>query len=109
MPPTPDRQEQRYDKEERTERGKAVELAVVQIEKQFGKGSIMRLGQNEKAYASLPTGRTPQGMYRALRAHAGERALARARPRTHALRRSRAVAEPLRGTQRAVAQPHRGE
>ena len=27
------------------ERIKAVELAVVQIEKQFGKGSIMRLGQ----------------------------------------------------------------
>ena len=34
------------DKEDRTdkERMKAVELAVGQIEKQFGKGSIMRLG-----------------------------------------------------------------
>jgi recombination protein RecA len=58
MPPTPDRQEQRYDKEERTERGKAVELAVVQIEKQFGKGSIMRLGQKGvvQAIESIPTG-----------------------------------------------------
>jgi recombination protein RecA len=58
MPPTPDRQEQRYDKEERNERGKAVELAVVQIEKQFGKGSIMRLGQKGvvQAIESIPTG-----------------------------------------------------
>jgi recombination protein RecA len=58
MPPTPDRQEQRYDKEERIERGKAVELAVVQIEKQFGKGSIMRLGQKGvvQAIESIPTG-----------------------------------------------------
>jgi recombination protein RecA len=58
MPPTPDRQEQRYDKEERAERGKAVELAVVQIEKQFGKGSIMRLGQKGvvQAIESIPTG-----------------------------------------------------
>src|SRR2546423_495900 len=30
--------------EERTEKGRAIELAVSQIEKQFGKGSIMRLG-----------------------------------------------------------------
>src|SRR6186997_2347992 len=58
MPPTPDRQDQRYDKEERTERGKAVELAVVQIEKQFGKGSIMRLGQKGvvQLIESIPTG-----------------------------------------------------
>src|SRR4030081_1655183 len=34
----------RHDRMDR-ERMKAVELAVVQIEKQFGKGSIMRLGQ----------------------------------------------------------------
>ena len=40
MPPV-DRQE----REERNERSKAVDLAVGQIEKQFGKGSIMRLGQ----------------------------------------------------------------
>jgi recombination protein RecA len=58
MPLTPDRPEQRYDKEERIERGKAVELAVVQIEKQFGKGSIMRLGQKGvvQAIESIPTG-----------------------------------------------------
>jgi RecA/RadA recombinase len=29
------------------ERGKAIELAVSQIEKQFGKGSIVRLGSKE--------------------------------------------------------------
>jgi recombination protein RecA len=58
MPPAPERQEQRYDKEERTERGKAVELAVTQIEKQFGKGSIMRLGQKGvvQLIESIPTG-----------------------------------------------------
>jgi recombination protein RecA len=33
------------DRDEQKERNKAVELAVGQIEKQFGKGSIMRLGQ----------------------------------------------------------------
>jgi recombination protein RecA len=33
------------DRQERSERGKALEMAVGQIEKQFGKGSIMRLGQ----------------------------------------------------------------
>jgi recombination protein RecA len=42
----------RQDKDDRTpqidkERGKAVDLAVGQIEKQFGKGSIMRLGSRE--------------------------------------------------------------
>ncbi|HWP98984.1 MAG TPA: recombinase RecA [Vicinamibacterales bacterium] len=40
------------------ERLKAVELAVGQIEKQFGKGSIMRLGQREAIMpvAAIPTG-----------------------------------------------------
>src|SRR3954463_13914304 len=42
--PAADRQE-RQEREERTEKVKAVDLAVGQIEKQFGKGSIMRLGQ----------------------------------------------------------------
>jgi len=28
------------------EKDKALELAIAQIEKQFGKGSIMRLGEN---------------------------------------------------------------
>ena len=40
------------------ERGKAIELAVSQIEKQFGKGSIMRLGSKEAMVpiAVIPTG-----------------------------------------------------
>src|SRR5437879_13171882 len=36
---------ERIDERQERERAKAVELAVGQIEKQFGKGSIMRLGQ----------------------------------------------------------------
>jgi recombination protein RecA len=53
----PDRQE-KQEKEDRSERGKAVELAVGQIEKQFGKGSIMRLGQRGaiQPIDSIPTG-----------------------------------------------------
>lgn len=40
------------------DKGKAVELAVIQIEKQFGKGSIMRLGANERVVdvPVIPTG-----------------------------------------------------
>ena len=54
MPVAPDKQE----RDERNERGKAVELAVGQIEKQFGKGSIMRLGQRGAVQPidSIPTG-----------------------------------------------------
>ncbi|HKY22601.1 MAG TPA: recombinase RecA [Vicinamibacterales bacterium] len=54
MPPSPEKQE----REEKNERGKAVELAVGQIEKQFGKGSIMRLGQKGaiQPIDSIPTG-----------------------------------------------------
>jgi recombination protein RecA len=54
MPPSTEKQ----DREERNERGKAVELAVGQIEKQFGKGSIMRLGQRGAVQPidSIPTG-----------------------------------------------------
>src|SRR5919107_3849612 len=54
MPPSSDKQE----RDERNERGKAVELAVGQIEKQFGKGSIMRLGQRGAVQPidSIPTG-----------------------------------------------------
>src|SRR6058998_1764728 len=52
------------DRDDRKERGqdkekvKAVELAVVQIEKQFGKGSIMRLGQKGaiQPIDAIPTG-----------------------------------------------------
>src|SRR6266481_8260528 len=48
----------RQEREDRTERSKAVELAVGQIEKQFGKGSIMRLGQKGpiQPIDSIPTG-----------------------------------------------------
>jgi len=39
------------------ERTKAIDIAVGQIEKQFGKGSIMRLGSREKIeVAAIPTG-----------------------------------------------------
>ena len=42
---------------ERSERQKALEATLSQIEKQFGKGSIMRLGQDTKLdVASIPTG-----------------------------------------------------
>src|SRR5262245_58564391 len=49
-----DQHEERGDKE----RSKAVELAVGQIEKQFGKGSIMRLGGAESIapIAAISTG-----------------------------------------------------
>jgi len=40
-------------RERDTQRDKAIELAVSTIEKQFGKGSIMRLGVDQKAYFSL--------------------------------------------------------
>src|SRR6478609_9228220 len=55
--PATDRQE-RQERDERSEKGKAVELAVGQIEKQFGKGSIMRLGQKGpiQPIDSIPTG-----------------------------------------------------
>src|SRR5467141_1864141 len=52
MPPI-----ERDERQER-EKIKAVDLAVVQIEKQFGKGSIMRLGQKGaiQPIDSIPTG-----------------------------------------------------
>src|SRR4051812_33397206 len=52
--PSVERIEDRQDKE----RLKAVDLAVSQIEKQFGKGSIMRLGQKGpiQPIDSIPTG-----------------------------------------------------
>lgn len=40
-----------------SDRGKALELALAQIEKQFGKGSIMKLGSHVKANVeTIPTG-----------------------------------------------------
>ena len=44
--------------EERLDRGKAIELALTQIEKQFGKGSIMRLGTKD---ALVPVDVIPTG------------------------------------------------
>ena len=44
--------------EERTEKTKALDLALIQIEKQFGKGSIMRLGSKE---ALVPVEVIPTG------------------------------------------------
>ncbi len=44
--------------EERTEKSRAIDLAVSQIEKQFGKGSIMRLGgiDSSAALDAIPSG-----------------------------------------------------
>ena len=44
--------------DERAERGKAIDLALVQIERQFGKGSIMRLGSRDAITNGgvIPTG-----------------------------------------------------
>jgi recombination protein RecA len=40
-----------------SERARAIDLAVTQIERQFGKGSIMKLGEaNKTAVESIPTG-----------------------------------------------------
>jgi len=44
--------------EDRTEKNKAIDIAVTQIEKQFGKGSIMRLGTKE---ALVPVEVIPTG------------------------------------------------
>lgn len=42
------------------EKDKALELAIAQIEKQFGKGSIMKLGENAKlSIEAIPTGALP--------------------------------------------------
>jgi recombination protein RecA len=42
------------------EKDKALELAIAQIEKQFGKGSIMKLGENAKLnIEAIPTGALP--------------------------------------------------
>src|SRR3982074_588049 len=50
--------DERQDRAQDREKAKAVDLAVIQIEKQFGKGSIMRLGQKGaiQPIDSIPTG-----------------------------------------------------
>jgi recombination protein RecA len=57
MPQLVEKNPDRDDRQDR-ERMKAVDLAVVQIEKQFGKGSIMRLGQKGaiQPIDAIPTG-----------------------------------------------------
>jgi len=51
------REQAKEQDKERQERHKALELTLSQIEKQFGKGAIMRLGQNTKLdIPALPTG-----------------------------------------------------
>jgi recombination protein RecA len=49
---------QEESEEKRESRSKAIEAAVLQIEKQFGKGSVMKLGQKEAAMKvpAIPTG-----------------------------------------------------
>ena len=43
--------------DDKQERGKAIDAALAQIDKQFGKGSIMRLGSREKVdIPAIPTG-----------------------------------------------------
>jgi recombination protein RecA len=45
------------------EKDKALDLALLQIEKQFGKGSVMRLGQQERQNVDvIPTGALPLDM-----------------------------------------------
>src|SRR5262245_51729599 len=45
------------DKQDASGKAKALQLAVDQIEKQFGKGSIMRLGEDHKIdIETIPTG-----------------------------------------------------
>ena len=74
--PAVERFPEKDDRQDR-ERQKAVELAVGQIEKQFGKGSIMRLGQKGaiQPMEAIPTGaiscgstwRAPNGSSRSVR------------------------------------------
>ena len=39
--------QEKQDAKTRAEKAKALQAALSQIEKQFGKGSIMRMGENE--------------------------------------------------------------
>jgi recombination protein RecA len=55
---TMDKQKSEDLEQKQASRSKAIEAAVSQIEKQFGKGSVMKLGQKEAAIkvAAIPTG-----------------------------------------------------
>ncbi|MCX5657189.1 MAG: DNA recombination/repair protein RecA, partial [Candidatus Omnitrophica bacterium] len=57
MAETKVKEEKKEQREAKTEKEKALELALTQIEKQFGKGSIMKLGQETKLEIPfIPTG-----------------------------------------------------
>jgi recombination protein RecA len=57
MAETKVKEEKKEQRETKTEKEKALELALTQIEKQFGKGSIMKLGQETKLEIPfIPTG-----------------------------------------------------
>ena len=76
MPPVEDRNDR--------ERSKAIEMAVGQIEKQFGKGSIMRLGQKDAGTRFPPSRPAPsawtmRSASAACRAAASSRSSARSR------------------------------
>src|SRR6266404_280561 len=67
-----------------TEKWRAVETALTQIERQFGKGSIMRLGdQPEQVMSVIPTGSlavTPRSESAASREAGSSRSSGRRRP-----------------------------
>lgn len=54
---TPDKSEAKADAKASTERSRAVDAAILTIEKQFGRGAIMKLGSRERLEVdTIPTG-----------------------------------------------------
>lgn len=54
---TPDKSESKLDAKASTERSRAVDAAILTIEKQFGRGAIMKLGSRERLEVdTIPTG-----------------------------------------------------
>jgi recombination protein RecA len=54
---TPDKSEAKIDAKASTERSRAVDAAILTIEKQFGRGAIMKLGSRERLEVdTIPTG-----------------------------------------------------
>ena len=50
-----------------SDRQKAIEVAISQIERQFGKGSIMRFGEGTKSQVeAIPTGSIARGLARGI-------------------------------------------
>jgi len=57
---TQEKKEEQEKKDEKSDKLKALDLAINQIEKQFGKGSIMKLGEGYKVdVPTIPTGALP--------------------------------------------------